>query len=531
MKRCLTIMVMALFCLFSGRAQVTPQNLYDFNFIKGSEPWLTSSNAAGLIRLPVEKIFITQAGFEKNNGGFVAHHQSDDSFNAGALAESFSHLGKDVYVYGKLSYDYFKGKNMGGSVMSDPFHSPLNVVAMADSTAGVKTLETYQLTGGVAYRFNDALSAGGRIDYTGGNYSKARDPRHVNMIMDMEVTAGLSWNIGNKVVIGADYIFRRNLESFYYQIYGTTDKLYYYLVDYGGFFGQREVFGEKGYSTQTNTMPLLTTYHGGALQLEIGPSSRVRLFNEFSFKSFDGYYGRKSTSTIMYSAHNGFQAGYNGHLSFGKGDNRHIVKLSADYTHLINNENVYQEKTIEGVKEIIYFGSNEVLDRNLIEGNLEYSANLGIRDHRPTLVLKATADAMYRTQTASLYPFYRKQNILAIDGLLSGAYNIFRESGIIGIRLCAGFGSGTGNPLNDGLYTQTNNPRAPRTMDDAMLKEFEFFTANRINAGAGFRYSHFFKNNITGYIDLDYRLINALGINYLAGAMHHCISAVVGISF
>ena len=69
MKRCLTIAVMVLFCLFSGRAQVTPQNRYDFNFIKSSHPWLTSSNAAGLIRLPVEKIFITQAGFDKNNGG------------------------------------------------------------------------------------------------------------------------------------------------------------------------------------------------------------------------------------------------------------------------------------------------------------------------------------------------------------------------------------------------------------------------------------------------------------------------------
>ena len=531
MKRYLTIVTMVLLCLISGRAQVTPKHFYDFDFIKGSEPWLTSSNASGLIRLPVEKIFITQAGFDKNNGGFVAHHQSDNSFNAGALAESFSHLGQDVYVYGRLSYDYFKGKNMGGSVMSDPYHSPFNLVAMADSTAGVKTLEIYSLTGGVAYRFNDALAAGGKINYTSGNYSKARDPRHVNMIMDMEVTAGLTWNIGNKVIIGADYIFRRNLESFYYQVYGTTDKVYYYLVDYGGFFGQRELFGERGYTTQTTTVPLLTTYHGGALQLEMAFSPGVKLFNEFSFKAFDGYYGKKSVTTVMYSAHNGYQAGYNGHFSFGKDNNRHIVKLTADYTKMINNENVFQEKTTEGVKEIIYFGSNEALDRDLIEGNLEYSLNLGIRDHRPKLVLKASADALYRTQTASLYPYYRKQDLFAIDGLLSGAYNIFRENGIMGIRLGAGFGGGSGSPFNDGLYMPTNNPRTPRTMDNAMRMEFEYLTAYRINAGAGFRYSHFFKNNITGYVDLDYRFVNALGISYLAGAMHHRISAIVGISF
>ncbi|NMB37744.1 MAG: hypothetical protein GX993_06895 [Bacteroidales bacterium] len=531
MKRCLTIAVMVLFCLFSGRAQVTPQNRYDFNFIKSSHPWLTSSNAAGLVRMPVDRVAIAQAGFEKNNGEFRAHHQSDDSFNAGALTESFSRLGQNVFVYGKLSYDYFKGKNMGGSVMSDPFHSPFNIVAMADSTAGVKTLETYNLTGGVAYRFNRTISVGGKIDYIGGNYSKARDPRHVNMIMDMEVTAGLSFNIADVVVIGANYIFRRNLESFYFQIYGTTDKVYYYLVDYGGFFGQREVFGERGYSTKSSIMPLLTTYHGGALQLEIGPESPVKLFNEFSFKAFDGYYGKKSTSTIMYSAHEGFQAGYKSCLSFGNDHTQHMVNLNADYTQLYNHENVYQEKTVEGVREIIYFGSNEVLERHLIEGNMEYVANIGIKDHRPTLTIKASADAMARFQTSSLYPFNRKQNIFSIDGVLSAAYNIFLKKGIVGVRLCGGYGTGLGEAFRDGLYTQISNPRPPRTMNDAMCKEFEFLTANRINGGAGFRYSHFFKKNITGYIDLDYRLINAFGVSHLTGATHHRISATVGISF
>ncbi len=531
MKRCLTIIAMTLFCLFSGRAQVTPQNRYDFNFIKGTHPWLTSSNAAGLVRMPVDRVAIAQVGFEKNNGKFRAHHQSDNSFNAGALTESFSRLGQNVFVYGKLSYDYFKGKNMGGSVMSDPFHSPFNIVAMADSTAGVKTLETYNLAGGVAYCFNNAISAGAKIDYFGGNYSKARDPRHVNMIMDMKVTAGLSFNIADVVVLGANYIFRRNLESFYFQTYGTTDQVYYYLIDYGGFFGQREVFGERGYSTKSNTMPLLTTYHGGALQLEIGPESPVKLFNEFSFKAFDGYYGKKSTSTIMYSAHEGFQAGYKSCLSFGNDHTQHMVKLNADYTQLYNNENVFQEKTIEGVKEIIYLGSNEVLERHLIEGNMEYVVNIGIKDYCPTVVIKASADAIYRFQNASLYPFHREQEIFAIDGLLSGAYNIFRESGIIGIRLCAGYGGGLGFAFRDKLYTTITNPRAPRTMDKAVAQNFNFLTANRINGGVGFRYSHFFRKNITGYIDLDYRLINALGTSFPDGSMYHRISATVGISF
>ena len=150
MKRCLTIAVMVLFCLFSGRAQVTPQNRYDFNFIKSSHPWLTSSNAAGLVRMPVDRVAIAQAGFEKNNGEFRAHHQSDDSFNAGALTESFSRLGQNVFVYGKLSYDYFKGKNM---VLSNerPISFPFNIVAMADSTP-VSKHRNYNLTGGVAYR-------------------------------------------------------------------------------------------------------------------------------------------------------------------------------------------------------------------------------------------------------------------------------------------------------------------------------------------------------------------------------------------
>ena len=255
-----------------------------------------------------------------------------------------------------------------------------------------------------------------------------------------------------------------------------------------------------------------------------------KLFNEFSLRHLTVITAKSHLYHNVFGTRR-FPGRYKSCLSFGNDHTQHMVKLNADYTQLYNHENVYQEKTVEGVREIIYFGSNEVLERHLIEGNMEYVANIGIKDHRPTLTIKASADAMARFQTSSLYPFNRKQNIFSIDGVLSAAYNIFLEKGIVGVRLCGGYGTGLGEAFRDGLYTQISNPRPPRTMNDAMCKEFEFLTANRINGGAGFRYSHFFKKNITGYIDLDYRLINAFGVSHLTGATHHRISATVGISF
>lgn len=518
--------------LFQVSAQPTEQNFYDFDLIKRSNGWLTSNNASHLNLLPVSKTSVVQAAFTKDNGEFKNYHQSNNSYNAGAHTESFSRIGKRVAVYGKLLYDNFRGENMGGSVLIDPYFSSFNIVEMTDTTSGRKSQERYNLVGGIGVELTSKLHLGAKIDYSAVNYAKAKDLRHTNFMLDMTVSAGLSYKLSDAFTVGANYLYHRNVESLYFKIYGTTDKMYHSLIDFGAFYGQREQSGEKGYAQLTDRKPLVSVLNGASLQLDFAFTPDIRFFNEFSYRNRSGYYGAKARNSITYLEDSGMELDYSGHFSINKKSQIHIVKLAASYKLLANNENIFQEKYQSGKTTIEYFGQNKVLDRMTLTGNLEYSANLGVNSYRPTWTITAGADAFYRDITASIYPFYRKQDILSWNGYLRGGYNIINEKGIIGFRLGAGYGSGAGSMANDGTYAPPSaNAKTPKTAEYALQREFEYLTANRINANLGLRYSRFFNKGITGYIDLTYNFINALGITYLKGNMHHSLNLSVGMTF
>ncbi|MFA7033085.1 MAG: DUF6850 family outer membrane beta-barrel protein [Bacteroidales bacterium] len=535
MKRYLTklglIALLAVMLPCNAAAQPSDKNLYSFDYIKNSNGWLTSYNAAGLCVLPVQSISIAEAYANKSNGDFINYYQSNNSYNIGAQTESFLRIGEKVFTYGKLSYDNFRGENMGGSVFIDPYFSSFNIVEMSDTTYGRKSKEMYHLVGGVGYDFGKGFRIGGKVDYTTGNYAKAKDLRHTNFLLDMIVTAGVSYQIGNVLDIGVNYLYRRNIESLDFEIYGTTDKFYYTLIDFGAFYGQREQSGERGYSNQSDKMPSVSIFNGASLQLDFTLSQKAHWFNEFSYRARNGYYGKKSENSITYIEDNGMELDYSGLLSLDSKSSLHTVKLSASYKHLVNNENIYQENSVGGRTTISYFGSNEVLDRTTVNGNIEYTANLGVNSYMPKWIIKAGADGFYRYLTTSIYPFYRKQNVLSVNTYLTGHYNIIKDKDIYGFTLGAGYGFGGGTMFEDGTYVAVTNQKVPRTAEYALQREYEYLTANRLNASAALRYSRFFNKGITGYAELNYKFKDGLNLMYLKGNTYHSVTLTLGLSF
>src|SRR5574344_670664 len=105
MKRYLTklglIALLAVMLPCNAAAQPSDKNLYSFDYIKNSNGWLTSYNAAGLCVLPVQSISIAEAYANKSNGDFINYYQSNNSYNIGAQTESFLRIGEKVFTYGK----------------------------------------------------------------------------------------------------------------------------------------------------------------------------------------------------------------------------------------------------------------------------------------------------------------------------------------------------------------------------------------------------------------------------------------------
>lgn len=526
------LLLLAGFCLRAeGQRMDGPRR--DFDLVSSSDGALHSTNAVGLLSLPLKSVSKVEASFDKGNGKFANYCGSDDDYTLSLSTESYLKPLEKVALYGKVSYENFAGKNMAGSALIDPYSQPFDIVENLPMSPGRKTREMYHLVGAAAWNPVAGFSFGAKIDYTGGNYAKTKDLRHVNTLLDMTVTGGVGYRFERVVELGLNYIYRRSVESLVFMRCGENDKLYNSLVSFGSFYGKQELFGgDQGYSS-ANTQPLFNQWHGAGLQLSFRLSPRIKWFNELRYLHRSGYYGEKSTSSITYSEHSGEGFEYSTTLSLRKSTTLHLLSLEASYKSLSNHENIYRESTDQatGKHLVQYFGDNEVGTRKTLEIGAAYTLNLGLEGFRPKWVLRAEASYNSRSQKASVYPFYREQSLYNVSLELSLKRNLVKGRNEYSpfVNLGGSFG---GTPLEeDGIYIQpSSSQKPPKENAEYLSKEREYLTAPRLAAGVGMRYSHFFNKGLTLYAQAGYSFTEAFRVDTI-GHYHGIFNINIGLEF
>ncbi|MGX5690709.1 DUF6850 family outer membrane beta-barrel protein [Arcticibacter tournemirensis] len=504
---------------------------HNIEYIRQAEAWLTSRNTAGLKFLPLNKLSEVNLFAEKANGTFVNYHQSGNSYTLGAMTGSYFRLNPQVVFSGKVLYKDFQGKNMGGSAFIDPYENPIDIADYPNNTKGTKKQEYYFLSGAVSSEVTSRLTLGGGIDYTAANYAKTRDLRHINTLFDMTAKTGLIYRFGEAVYGGVTYHYRRRVEDIKFGIYGNTDGLYLSFISFGAFSGRTEALTQ--YADYTGEKkPLVNNTHSPSLQLSIQINPSLKLFNEISADISSGYFGTKGTSGVLLTEHEGRQYHYRGVLTRRRHQSLHSFSLSAGYQSTSNLENVFRKEELPGSgSRIVYYGQNEVLDRQILEASLRYSLNTEIYGIAPRWQFNAGGNFYNRHQTVSFYPFYRKQTITSYDVSIQGSRNIIHKGNIYGITLQAAFGSGGGTARNDGYYaTPSESQTLPVSMETYLYNEYEYLTATRVSAGGAFRYSQAQKRGIIPYLQAGYQYIKAFNIEY-TGNQHHSIQMSVGCTF
>jgi hypothetical protein len=496
----------------------------DFEYIRQSDVRLTSENASGLQYLPVWKIASAQAFINQSQGGFVNYHQPDKSYEWGAMTESFLHLSPKIVLYGQIDYLNSNGKNGSGSVFIDPYSNAFDIL----TGAGDKNLEKYHLIGAIALKLSSRLSLGGKVDYKAANYAKYKDLRHRNSLLDISVSLGFSYHFHPNMELGANYFYRRSVEGLEFSVYGTTDQLYSSLVSFGAFYGRSELFGESGYTYGNN--PTFNEFNGASLQVDWKLHGQWRLFNEFSYKSREGYYGKRSPSSPVFIEHNASVLAYSGALSYGS---LHSLKMNLENERLKVFENVYVRENQPGGKtDIVYYGKNKTSDKQKLNVGIVYTAYLGVKEFHPDWVLQAGADYRDYRQTVSLYPFYRKQAIHVLDARLQMKKNLIRKKNHYDVSAGLNYGFGGGTAKDDGVYAApSESQRKPQSSDDYLYREYEYLTAPRIRANMGLGYSRLLNSGVRGYVHLDYELTSARKIEYLAGKTFHSAVLSIGCVF
>ncbi len=511
-------------------AQQADTVLYDLNYIKNSNVWLGSKNAAGLQFVPVKKVSTATLGFQKSDGGFKNYSQSDNSYQWGANTESFYRLNKNVMLYGLVNYDNYKGKDMQGSALVDPSKHPLSFEDNADTTFGDKKLEQYHLTGGVSAQLSKRFILGGNVNYKAGDYAKLKDLRYQNRLFDLEASLGGLYKVSNSMELGINYSYNKRVESLKFEIHGNTDKQYLVFINYGDFYGTTELFGEEGYTKDKR--PFVNNTNEISLQANIKISPEVEFLNEFSFGTGKGYFGKKGTTAIMFTEHDANNYGYTGTLQLRKPGNLHQFKLNGTYKSLINNLNVYRrETTTGGVSTIVYYGQNEVFTQDLTNASLGYWGYLGLINNIAQWVINSSIDYTNRNQKTTIYPFYRKQDLSfwKIDGMATR--NIIQADHMWSFSFGLAAASGSGGRYTDALYqTPSADQRAPASRETYLNQEYEFLTKPRVTVEPAIQYSKLVNNNMAAYIKLGTRYTRAFDVSYL-GRSYNNASLSIGCFF
>ncbi|MDR2472103.1 MAG: hypothetical protein LBD53_00885 [Tannerella sp.] len=510
---------------------------YDIDFVRCSNAMLTSDNAAGLYKLPTLKMSVAQLSMLKSDGGFVNYYQSDNSRSWAALTESYYRLNDRTVFYGKVEYQDFTGKNMSGSVFLDPYLYPFDITEMTTENAGKKNSETYNLVGAVGYELSRKIVVGAKADYKSANYAKFKDLRHTNSFLDFTLTPGIIFRPNAKIDVGLNWFYRKSVEGMLFKMYGTTDRQYTSLISFGGFYGRTELFGEDGY-TDSNGNPAVNTFNGLSAQLTLRPSADWNWYNNVSYKTFDGYYGRRSTTTPVYSEHNGSTTAFETVISHPTALHRHDLKATFISENVANFENIYRKENRPGNRtEIVYFGNTEALNRHIIKANVEYIGNLFVKDYSSRWLLRAGCDFYNRQQTATVFPYYRKQDFSSLTARLSAQRRIDSRRNVYHITFAANYGTGwsglsqSNGAAIDGLYTTpSENEYEPKRSDALLQHEYEYFTAPRIGAVAGFGFTRLLSNNLKAYTNITYSFTNALNVKYLNSTAQQ-ISVAVGCAF
>lgn len=506
----------------------------DYDFIKQSDRRLTGYNGAGLRYLPVDRIATASFFANKGNGKFISYSESDNWFSSSAQTEAFYRLSPRVVFFGSISYENFIGRNMGGSSFIHPYENPFDIVEYADTTRGKKNLETYRLTGALSADLTERLTLGVTIDYQTANYAKQKDLRHKNRLLDLSVAAGLSYRIHPSVELGGNYYYRRSVEGVEFKMYGTTDRQYYSLINYGAFFGKTELFSETGYTENGENNPMYNHFHGASVQVGIGILPEMQFFNELTRQFRKGEFGKHSPNKIVHSRHHSDILAYNGSLAYRQGRNVHQLNAGFHKETLENFENVYKaESKPGGTSMIVYYDPLKVGDREQFRLKVEYTAYLDVRDHCPAWTFRGGVDFYRQKLTASFYPFYRKQTIRSADAYAGARRKWINGRNKYTLSLSARYVSGGGTMRRDGEYAPPGeNQTRPKDSETNLRREYEYLTTDQLGGDIGLEYARLLgRSALQGFAALHYSLKKGLDVEYLGGDDFHSVMLSVGCIF
>ena len=336
---------------------LVPIKLYSqvYELQEKANPWNQGRNINGL-RQDSTSISYAELYGRYDAGGFHQFSEAESSWKIGAIAESMLHLEK-MSLKGLFSFENRQEYKACGSMLIKQKYYPVDLI---EFTPGNKTRQRYAFDGGLSYDISPEFRIGAKLAFTSMNWSKRKDLRYTNYLLDLNLLPSILWHKGDWT-LGLSYILTKNAESIKASQIGSTEDEYMIFLDKGlryGSFEQWESSGVHLKESGTSGFPIREILNGPAVQIQW---KNLYLDAEYLYGS--GKAGEKDLIWFRFPSHN-----IKLHLNYNlfKSKFRHFFRLNVNYRYLENKESLL-EKEAEG--NIIH---TNMYAKNLIYKNEEF---------------------------------------------------------------------------------------------------------------------------------------------------------------
>lgn len=480
---------------------------HEFDRTRRSNLWNDGRNTAGMRQ---DTISVSSAGVlaEYAGGGFRDSNAASSSWKAGVQARTVTHM-KRTSLAGSFFFENFSGYGMCGSMSARPGYYPFDVM---EFTPGTKTRQTYSFSGGISSDIGRHWRIGGSIDYTGMNYTKRKDLRHSNYLLDMTVIPSVMYYCED-FALGVSAIFSKNSETVNAEKLGISSSTYYAFLDKGLMYGAYESWEGSGVhlsESGINGFPARELLFGGAVQAQW-----KSLYAEAEYLYGSGKAGEKQTVWFRFPSHR--TAVRLGYVS-GNDITRHYIRLNIGWMLQYNNESVMQKVTENGVTVTMVYGYNRIFSRSTLSLSPEYEFA------GKTYGCKAgVAINSYNRQASQIFPYIVFRNDLLMEAYLSGYISLRRFDFMAGLS----FRTGNWREQEKTSETSADPGDPPYRMENLYGVQSEYLTASRITTVIGIRYR--FRKGL--YTEAAGQYMHGFGLKNITGSGRYAGTIRIGFEF
>ena len=478
-----------------------------FDRIERRNFWNSGKNINGL---RCDSLTISDAriygGYE--SGGLRDTYMASSTWNVGAIARTIVHL-KKFSMNGMFSFENNSGKQMTGSMSGRPGRFPIEII---EFTPGNKNRQTYSFSGGITADISDNWRIGGKIDFTSENYTKRKDLRHTNYILDLSVAPGLLYHRGN-FSAGLNYIFSKSAETISAEVLGVSSGSYYAFIDKGLMYGVYDIWDNEGIHLKesgVNGFPTRELSNGAAVQIQW-----KNLYAELEYTHSSGKSGEKQTVWFRFPSDKiAARAGF----KVEKEDLGHYLRVEAAWKNLYNYESVLKQDTDNGVTITEVYGENRILKSKAFSVNTEYE----IVANNWEFCTGAMFDVS-QTLASPVYPFIYYRKIFTGEGYAGAMIKL----GNFDLRGRISYRQGNWTDSHRRAEEVSGVSGKPFKLTEFDSSHLEYMTSPQISAALSLRFN--FKNGI--YIEASGKYGRGIDIEFLSGKDRWYTGLCTGYTF